>query len=264
MEQIKRCFLSDIGPGFLPEAVGVGPRRIVGMVVPHAGYVYSGPVAAHAYAELSRDGTPETFVLIGPNHTGIGALAAIMTGGEWETPLSSVPVHEELAKKILEASSLLEQDAMAFVEEHSLEVQLPFLQFVYGEKVSIVPILLLMQNLAVCRDLGNAIAQSVKELGVDAVILASSDFTHYAPHDYAKAKDESAIKLIAELKPEEFLNKVSEENLSICGAAPIAAMLFASLALGAKRARLLKYATSGDVTGDYASVVGYASIAVEK
>lgn len=258
--RIERCFLSEIGPGRLPKAVTEGPRRIKGLVVPHAGYMYSGPVAAHAYLALAEDGPPDTVVIIGPNHTGWGAGVSIMVEGSWSTPLGEVVIDEELAKSIQRASSLIAIDEEAHLNEHSIEVQLPFLLYVFGKRLKMVPICMMLQAYEACVDVGKSIASAAQ--GRNVVVIASSDFTHYESQSAAEVKDRAAIEAIERLDPRGLLEVVEARSISMCGPGPVAAMLVASTSMGATSARLLKYATSGDVTRDYSSVVGYASIVV--
>jgi AmmeMemoRadiSam system protein B len=258
--RIERCFLSKLGPGRLPSERAEKPRRIKGLVVPHAGYMYSGPVAAHAYLAMAEDGIPETVVIIGPNHTGLGAGVSIMVEGSWSTPLGAVPIDSELAKAIQEAGSLIAVDEEAHLNEHSIEVQLPFLLHVAKRPFKLVPICMMLQAYEACLDVGEAIASAAR--GRDVVVIASSDFTHYESQRSAEVKDGKAIEAIERLDPRGLLEVVEAESISMCGPGPVAAMLVASTSMGATSAKLLKYATSGDVTHDYSAVVGYASIVV--
>jgi len=253
-EEIKKCFLSKLGPGKLP-SLKKGERKILGLIVPHAGYFYSGPVAAHAYYSLSLDGSPETFIIVGPNHTDIGSALAIMKSGKWLTPLGSAEIDAETAKKILKESSLIKEDPSAHSCEHSIEVQLPFLQFIY-KKVKFVPISMLDQSYEACEEVANAIANAKLK---DFVIIASSDFSHYVPYETAYSKDSKALEAIEELDAKKFYETVINLNLSVCGYGPITTMLLVAKMVGAKKCKILKYATSGDVIGDKSAVVGYCS-----
>jgi len=251
--------LHPIGPGRLPKGVW-GDGKIPALICPHAGYMYSGPVAAHSYASLEGRRRPRVVVLVGPNHAGIGSEVSVYPEGEWYTPLGSVPIDSELAKLISKSSDLISLDEYSHEEEHSLEVQLPFLQYVLGT-FKLVPIVMLSQDRDTAEELGRAIAENVS--GQDALLIASSDFTHYEPDAAAKKKDMVAIERICALDVEGFYRVISEHRITACGYGPIAAILTASKLSGATDARLLKYATSGDVTGDRSAVVGYASIIVE-
>ena len=229
----------------------------MGLVVPHAGYMYSGPVACHAYAELAKDGKPDTAVILGPNHTGMGSGVSIQTEGEWITPLGTVEIDTAIAKAILKKSRYIEEDSAAQENEHSVEVQVPMLQFLYDKSVRIVPIVIMLQHLEVCKDLSAAIAEVVVER--NAIIIASSDFTHYEPATVAHEKDRYAMANIEQIKGDELMRTVEKHNISMCGPAPVATTLLAANRLGARSSRILKYATSGDITGDMNSVVGYAA-----
>jgi len=228
--------------------------RAISAMCPHAGYMYSGAVAGAVYSYLV---IPQKVVLIGPNHTGMGASASIMTQGTWLTPLGEVEIDQALSSKILANSRHLEDDAQAHLAEHSLEVQLPFLQY-FRPEVTIVPIVLMGHSYELAQDVGQAIAQAIKE--EDVLIISSSDMSHYEPQEIAAEKDKSAIEAILNLDPQSLYNTVVKKKISMCGVIPTVATLTASLLLGAQEARLIGYMTSGDITGDYSQVVGYAGI----
>ena len=246
-----------------PEAKKV---KALGIVSPHAGLVYSGSVAGAVYSRIELAGT---FVLIGPNHTGLGAPVSLMANGSWETPLGSVRINEDLAAAILSKSRRIQEDTMAHLREHSLEVQLPFIQYLKKE-FEIVPIQMLDTRLETCIELGNAVASAIAECGAQSaefkkkgvVIVASSDMSHYVSAGTAKKKDHAAIKRILELDAQGLYYTVHDENISMCGYGPAVAMLTACKTLGATKAELVKYTNSGDVSGDYEQVVGYAGIVV--
>jgi AmmeMemoRadiSam system protein B len=231
----------------------------IGVVSPHAGYIYSGQVAG---AVISRIKFKDTFVMLGPNHTGRGKAFSIMTNGSWKTPLGDVEIDSELGKQILASSSYLEEDHLAHQYEHSLEVQVPFLQY-FKPDVRIVPIILTHASGAVYKTIGKELASAIKGLNREAVILASSDMTHYEPQEIAQKKDKQAIEAILDLNEDELLRRVGELDISMCGYAPIASLISAAKELGAKKAELVKYQTSGDTSGDYSRVVGYAGIIVK-
>ncbi|MEM1546649.1 MAG: MEMO1 family protein [Candidatus Methanomethylicia archaeon] len=262
VNQIESCFKSKIGPGAIPEVNKDGKRKIIGIVSPHAGYMYSGPVAAHGFSALAIDGKPETFVIIGPNHTGYGSGISIMINGIWRTPLGDVEIDYEVSKLITEKSNIIDIDDEAHIYEHSVEVQIPFLQYIYGNGFKIVPIVMMLQGLKESIEIGKVLGEICKNKNI--VIIASSDFTHYESYQTAYRKDEEAIKTILELNQEAFYNTINTLNISVCGPGPIMTLITAVKAIGPSRAILLKYANSGDVTGDYSSVVGYASIAMYK
>ncbi|MGC8817163.1 MAG: AmmeMemoRadiSam system protein B [Candidatus Hadarchaeum sp.] len=261
LRQIEECYLSEHGPGRLPR-VGKGLRKVVGLVSPHAGYMYSGPVAAHGFARVAEDGLPARIVILGPNHTGAGSGVSIVTSGRWRTPLGEVPIDGDLGEEIKAASDIIDVDTTAHAYEHSIEVQLPFLQHLFGDAFKIVPICLMLQDESTSLEVGDAIAKAAA--GSDILIIASTDFTHYEPQRYAVEKDRMVIERIVKMDPRGVVRVVDEEGITMCGYGPVAAMLQAAKRLGAKRAELLKYATSGDTAGPMAQVVGYASIAVSK
>jgi AmmeMemoRadiSam system protein B len=230
--------------------------KALAALCPHAGYMYSGPVAGAVYSHLA---IPDKIVLLGPNHTGIGANASIMTSGKWITPLGEVEIDEPLAREILENSSHLKEDSQAHMAEHSIEVQIPFLQY-FKSDVKIVPIVLMGTSWEMAIDVSEAIAIALKNK--NATVISSSDMSHYEPQDIAVKKDQNAIQAILELDPEALLNRVKSQNISMCGVLPTISALKSSLLLGAKKARLISYMTSGDTTGDYSQVVGYAGIII--
>ena len=256
-KQIEECFLHKLGPGKIPKVVEDGPRKIVGLICPHAGYMYSGPVAAHAYYRLALDGKPEVFVIMGPNHMGYGSAIALMNEGVWRTPLGDIEIDYETASRILRVSELIDIDETAHKYEHSIEVQLPFLQYLYGSEFRFVPIVFLMQDLKSSQEVGKALAKALE--GRNAVIIASTDMTHYEPHEQASRKDKLALSAVEKMNEEEFYSIIESYRVSACGYGPVAALIVASRLLGAKKAEILCYKTSGDVVGDYSSVVGYAS-----
>jgi len=260
--QIEECFAHRFGPGSLPKVSEDGPRRIIGLVCPHAGYMYSGPVAANAYYRLALDGRADVFVILGPNHQGIGSGVAIMNRGVWRTPLGDAEIDGETAREILRHSTIIDVDDSAHAYEHSIEVQIPFLQYVYGQSFRFVPICFLMQDLETSREVGQALAESLKDK--NAVIIASTDMTHYEPHKKASEKDREAINAILRLDEQLFYSVLESRNVTACGYGPVAALITAAKELGAKSAELLSYRTSGDITGDMSAVVGYAAIMITR
>lgn len=260
--QIENCFLHELGPGKIPEIVKAGPRHVIGLVCPHAGYMFSGPVAAHAYYKLAFDGKPDVVVVFGPNHTGYGSALAVMNEGLWRTPLGDVEVDGETANQIVHESRIVDVDDSAHRFEHSIEVQLPFLQYLYGSEFKIVPICFLMQDLSSAKEIGQAIAKVLAEK--NTVIIASSDMTHYEPQEIAAKKDKLALEAVEAMDETKFNSIIEAHRISACGYGPIAALITAAKNLGAKEAKLLCYKTSGDVIGDYSSVVGYAAVCFTK
>lgn len=261
-KQIETCYKHRLGPGILPKIGQSSERKIVGLVAPHAGYMYSGPVACHSYAELAKDGIPDTAIIIGPNHTGMGSSVSIQTAGEWITPLGTTVLDSTVAREIVKKSRFLEEDLASQESEHSVEVQVPMLQFLYGDSVKIVPIVIMLQHLEVCMDLSSAIAEVVRDR--NAIIIASSDFTHYEPASVAHEKDKRALADVERLDGESLLETVERHNISMCGPAPVATTLLVAKMLHAQSSQILKYSTSGDITGDMQSVVGYAAARISR
>ena len=257
-KQIEECFTHKLGPGKLPKVVEKGPRNVLGLVCPHAGYMYSGPVAAHGYCKLATDGKPDVVVIFSPNHTGRGSALAIMNEGIWRTPLGDVEIDAPTADKILHESRIVDIDDKAHAYEHSIELQLPFLQYLYGSKFKFVPICFLMQDLESSREVGRAVAKALS--GKNALVIASTDMTHYEPHESAKRKDRMAIEAATKMDEEKYYSTVESHSISTCGYGPVVAVITVAKALGGKKGQLLCYKTSGDITGDYSAVVGYASI----
>jgi len=233
-------------------------ERFIGAVVPHAGLMYSGHVAASFYAEAKL---PRRFIILCPNHTGFGHFAAINRDGDWLTPLGNVSVDTPLADALMQQSQLLADDSRAHAREHSLEVQLPFLQQLLGD-FTFVPICLGANRYDYCEEIGHAIANVVAAAGELIGILASSDLNHYEDQKTTLRKDQLAIDAVLQLDPHELWRVVEEADISMCGFIPTTTMLIAARQLGAKHARLIKHATSGDINGDYSHVVGYAAIVI--
>jgi MEMO1 family protein len=260
--QIKRCFLHELGPKELPQVSRSRLKEVVGLVCPHAGYMYSGAVAANAYFELAEDGKPDTVVILGPNHTGYGSALALMRDGVWRTPLGDVEVDAETADQIVSETRLVDVDDLAHRFEHSIEVQLPFLQYLYGSEFKFVPICYQMQDLASADEVGNALVEVLADK--NAVVIASSDMTHYEPQKNASPKDLAALKAVEAMDAKQFYSIIETQNVTACGYGPIATVITTSKGLGAKEAKLLSYKSSGDITGDYSRVVGYAAVSFKK
>jgi len=269
-EQVESCFLGAGGPGSLPGVNPEGARKIVGLVSPHAGFMYSGSVAAWAYHRLAEDGLPETAVIIGPNHRSYFPAVALSNEVAWRTPMGEVELDAAVAAEIASSYPDAKAEPSAHCGEHSLEVQLPFLQYLAGlgrASIRIVPILIGAlarsgDGTKVARQLGGAIADALRDR--NAVVIASTDFTHYESSEAARVKDSSAISSILALDEEGLLDTVDALDISMCGALPTAVTIAASRKLGAVSAQRLAYRSSGDVTGDYAEVVGYAALEIHK
>jgi len=262
--QIEWCFKHELGPGELPKPPNKPLECLVALVCPHAGYMYSGPVAAHAYARLAREGKPDTVIILGPNHTGFGSSVAISVGGAWRTPLGDVEVDTRVAEAIMDKAKIISADDEAHIYEHSIEVQLPFLQYLYGNTFKFVPICMIFQDVRTSTEVGEAVAGAIEELGLNALVIASTDLTHYERHEIAVKKDAEVIKAVEALDVPGLYRAVEELPVSMCGYGPTAVAMVAAKKLGAARGELLKYATSGDITGDRSAVVGYAAIAITR
>ncbi|NVM22051.1 MAG: AmmeMemoRadiSam system protein B [Desulfobacterales bacterium] len=236
-------------------------KTVLAAISPHAGYMYSGAVAGAVFSQIR---IPEVAVILGPNHRGIGASVALYGSGAWEMPLGPVSIDEDLADSILKASphrGKIKDDPQAHTMEHSIEVQVPFLQ-VLRPDVAIVPIALGHVDYHACQEIGRGLAQAVRDYGKDVVLVASTDMTHYEPQETALSKDRLAIERILDLDPKGLYDTVARHRISMCGVIPTTIVLEACKVLGATKAELVQYATSGDVTGDYAQVVGYAGFIV--
>ncbi|MFQ5919739.1 MAG: AmmeMemoRadiSam system protein B [Thermoplasmata archaeon] len=247
--EIEACYASPLGPGRLPGDHGT-ERSLAGLVVPHAGYMYSGPVAAHAYLALAEDGLPDTYVILGPNHTGYGLPLAVATD-DFQTPLGVAKVDRDLAEELIQG--LIEGDMEAHRYEHSLEVQVPFLQHLRAD-VSMVALCMGVQDYQAALEVGARVRAVLKDR--DAVIVASTDFSHYVPPEVATVKDRRAIDGILAGDPRGFLSAVQGESISMCGYGPVAAAL---VALEGPKGELLRYGHSGEVA-PMRDVVGYAAL----
>lgn len=230
-----------------------------GLVSPHAGYIFSGRVAGACFSGVNLT---KTVVILGPNHTGVGPPFSIMPEGKWQMPLGQVEIDAPKALMILAKSQHLKRDFTAHRHEHSIEVELPFLQYFLPE-VKIVPIIISAADFDTYDEIGKAMAAGLKGTQEKCLIVASSDMTHYEPEAIAKEKDNLAIQAILNLDGKELLKRVKKFNITMCGFGPVICMLSAARRLGAKTARLIKYETSGQASGDYSQVVGYAGIIVQ-
>jgi MEMO1 family protein len=231
------------------------PRPAIGVLAPHAGYMYSGQVAGATYA---RADVPDRVVILCPNHTGVGKRVAAWPDGAWATPLGRIQVNEAMTRDLLQ-TGLASPDREAHRYEHSLEVQLPFLQL-RNPEVTIAAVCLGPLSFDRCEELGLQIARVARRH--QALVVASSDMSHYLPAATARAKDRLALDRVLALDPRGLHEVVSRERISMCGFVPATVMLVAAVEMGAREAELVRYATSGDVTGDDRSVVGYAGVVV--
>ncbi len=232
--------------------------RAIGCIAPHAGYMYSGHVAGAVFARVE---VPRLCIVMCPNHTGIGRALAVMSDGAWETPLGDVPIDHELAQALKQRFPLLQEDSTAHRAEHAAEVELPFLLLRQPE-IRFVPIALGTGQFEVLEQLGKALADVIAAQNEPVLIVASSDMNHYESDTVTRAKDHRAIERILTLDPRGLFDVVTQQDISMCGFGPAVAMLTAARQLGAKSGELVKYATSGDVSGDREMVVGYAGVVV--
>lgn len=248
-----------------PLAVAGGPEERAeppcALVVPHAGYAYSGPIAARCYA-LLPDPPPAAIALVGPDHRGWGAPVSLSSASAWQTPLGTAPTERRLTEALLAHCPCASYHDGAHGVEHALEVQVPFIQERYGDQVPLLPVLIADQAWATCQTLGSALAAVIADRAI--LLVASSDWTHYAPRAVAEEQDRRAMRPLLDLDPAAFHGAIVRGRVSSCGFGAVAAVLHAAKLLGARRAVLLGYATSADTGGQPESVVGYAAIAVYK
>jgi AmmeMemoRadiSam system protein B len=239
-------------------------RRAVAVVCPHAGWKYSGHTAGLVYSNVE---IPDRVILVGPNHHGVGSHYAVYSSGAWHTPVGDVPVAEPLASSLLDSCELLAEDTRAHAQEHSLEVQLPMLLRV-NPNVRIVPMLIgggwpESGGRGELKEIGTAIAQTIREYAKPVLLVASTDLNHYENQETSKIKDKLVLDAVVNLDEEALMDRVIDVEVSMCGVAPTYIVLCAAKKLGAKRAELLEYRTSGDVSGDFSSVVGYGGVVIE-
>ena len=268
-EQIEGCFLDEYGPGTVPDRVGTSdhysgesresPGELLGLVVPHAGYPYSGPIAAHSYATLVRSKVPETAVILGPNHRQVGAEIALPSHDAWETPLGTLPVDDRLREVVLEEDDRIRIDDSAHGGEHAVEVQLPFLQYLDATS-RILPVAVATRDRSRCESLGEAIARALEGTDRDAVVIASTDLTHYEPPEAAAAADEPVLELLADLDPAGLFDHVERTAHTMCGPGATAATLDASKRLGAEAGTVYAYATSAETADTGGRSVGYGAV----
>tara|TARA_B100000029_G_scaffold116791_1_gene109694 strand:- start:545 stop:1378 length:834 start_codon:yes stop_codon:yes gene_type:complete len=254
-DSIQNCFTHKFGPN--KKFPSNSNEKTFGIISPHAGYMYSGPIASHSYYEISSQSF-DLAVIIGPNHWTIGSKIATMSDAKWETPLGISQVDVESSNELVNIADNIEQDYFSHSKDHSLEVQIPFLQEIFPNNLKILPIIMAKQDIDAATDVGNAISNIAKSK--KTMIIGSSDFTHYEENDFAHKQDMSLIEPILKLDVNEFYETLAEKHVSACGYGAIAATMIACKNLGSKKGELLAYATSGDIVGNKESVVGYSSI----
>ena len=251
-QSIQSCISHEYGVG-----KHQNQEKIYGAICPHAGYMYSGPVATHSFDNIANQDF-ELAVILGPNHWGIGCNIATMKDCTWETPLGEIDVDSDAANQINEISKIIEIDYFSHTRDHSIEVQVPMLQEFCQKPFKILPIILNDQDYEFAQEIGTAIAKIARTK--KTIIIGSSDFTHYEENEFAHSQDMALIEPILKLDVEKFYRVLNDRRISACGYGAIASTMIACKELGATKGVLLKYATSGDIAGDTSSVVGYASI----
>lgn len=259
LEEVVWCYRHPLGPGLLPRVKDAPLAHPLGLVAPHAGYRYSGPVAAHAYATLAQMGRPYGVVLLGPDHYALGASLSLSDADAWETPLGQTPVFHALDAPLRQRLPELRPSLLGHQREHSIEVHLPFLQHLLGNDTPFLPIAMLDQSLGIAVRLGQVLGEVLG--GQGWVLIASTDLSHYHPDEQARRLDTQAIDAILTGEPEAVA--AVAERVNMCGPGPVMALLACFAVWGRPRPRLLAYATSGDTSGEREGVVGYASLVVQ-
>lgn len=242
----------------IPEAPEEGKQKALAVVSPHAGYIYSGGVAGETFSKVV---IPKDVVILGPNHQGFGAAISLMAEGEWDMPMGTVGINANLAALLLKHADLVKKDELAHRFEHSLEVQVPFLQYLQKE-LSITPLVISYISYADCESLGKQLASAIKEYDQPVLIVASSDMTHYESRESASQKDKLAIDRLLALDPKGLYGTVTGKGITMCGIMPATVALVAAIELGAQKAELVRYTDSGEASGDTQHVVGYAGIVI--
>ena len=256
---IKDCFLDESGAGKVPELNPFsGDDYPVHIMVPHAGYQYSGAIASHGYCKIVQNGFPEVFIILSPNHTGFGSEISVFNEGQWITPLGNVDVDEEFANEIISFSNIASADFSAHIHEHSIEVQLPFLQY-FSNDFKIVPITMGSQTFTASSDLAKAIFEAGNKLDKSYCVIASTDLSHFNNQEKANNVDGFVLEDIEEMNEFKLFEEVIQYNITMCGYGPVMTTISLSKMSGKNDCEILAYGTSGDVTGDLSSVVGYAS-----
>ena len=233
-------------------------QKALAVVSPHAGYIYSGSVAGETFAAVE---IPQDIVLLGPNHHGYGAPVSLMHTGSWNMPLGEVQINTILAQTLLAQTDLIEPDTLAHRFEHSLEVQVPFLQY-FRPDMTLTPMVISHLSFKACQEVGETLAEAIRKYNKPVLIVASSDMTHYESRESATAKDSLAIHRLEALDPEGLYNTVLDKGITMCGIMPTTIALVAALRLGATQARLIRYTDSGEASGDTNQVVGYAGMVI--
>ena len=256
---IEDCFLDEAGVCKIPELNSfTGSDYPINVMVPHAGYQYSGAIASHSYCQIVQNGFPEVFIILSPNHTGLGSEISVFNEGQWITPLGTVDVEDEFADAIISASDIAVPDFNAHLYEHSIEVQLPFLQY-FSNDFKIVPITMGSQTFSASSDLANAIYEAANKLNKSYCVIASTDLSHFNNQEKANKVDGFVLEDIGEMNEFKLFEEVVQYNITMCGYGPVITTISLSKRTDKTDCEILAYRTSGDVTGDFSSVVGYAS-----
>ncbi len=256
---IENCFLDKFGVGYIPKLNNFsGDKYPINVMVPHAGFQYSGPIASHSYCKIVQNGFPEVFIILSPNHTGFGSEISVYNEGQWVTPLGSIDIDCEFADAIISSSDIACGDFHAHLHEHSIEVQLPFLQY-FSDDFKIVPITLGSQSFSASNDLAKAIFEAGDKLNKSFCVIASTDLSHFNTQEKANTVDGFVLEDIENMDEFKLYEEVVQYNITMCGYGPVMTTISISKMCGLDNCEILAYKTSGDVTGDLTSVVGYAS-----
>ena len=256
---IEDSFLHEFGVGEMPKLNSFeGKDYPINIMVPHAGYQYSGPIASHGYCQIVRNGFPEVFIILSPNHTGLGSEISVFNDGEWITPLGSIEVDGEFCDAIISFSDIASADYMAHINEHSIEVQLPFLQY-FSNDFKLVPITMGSQTFSASSDLANAIIKAAEKLDKSYCVIASTDLSQFNNQEKANTVDSFVLEDIAEMNEFKLYEEIIQYNITMCGYGPVMTTISLSKQSKKNDCEILMYKTSGDISGDLSSVVGYAS-----
>ena len=256
---IEDSFLHEFGVGEIPKLNNFNDNDYpINVMLPHAGYKYSGSIASHAYAKIVQNGFPEVFIILSPNHTGLGKEISVFNEGEWITPLGNVKIDSEFADEIISFSDIASPDVLAHIREHSIEVQLPFLQY-FSDDFEIVPITMASQTFSASGDLAGAIIKAAEKLNRSYCVIASTDLSHFNNQEKANKLDSFVLDDISEMNEFKLYEEIIQYNITMCGYGPVMTTISLSKQSDKNSCEILAYKTSGDISGDLSSVVGYAS-----
>lgn len=257
---IEDSFLSPFGVGKIPEDIKKfdGKDYPINIMAPHAGYIYSAPIASHSYYKIAEYGIPDVFIILSPNHTGFGSEISVFNKGEWKTPFGLVEVDNEFAEEIISDSEIASADFSAHVSEHAIEVQLPFLQYL-SNNFKIVPIVMGTQSLITASDLSSSIVKAGEKSGKSYCIIASTDLSHFNTQERANEVDGFVLEDIEKMDELKLMEEIIQYNITMCGYGPVITTILSSKLTGKNSSEILAYGTSGDISKDFSNVVGYAS-----